>query len=82
MKRALIFFFVGLAAASPCLAIGEALAAEPIPSKLVEVIESTIEAEEDRLIAIFKDLHENPELGFMEERTSGIVAKEPSTSTS
>lgn len=29
-----------------------------------------------RLVGIFKDIHENPELGFMEVRTSGIVAKE------
>ena len=29
-----------------------------------------------RLVDIFKDLHQNPELGFMEVRTSGIVAKE------
>ena len=29
-----------------------------------------------RLVEIFKDLHQNPELGFMEVRTSGIVAKE------
>src|SRR5580704_13577353 len=29
-----------------------------------------------RLTGIFIDIHENPELGFMEVRTSGIVAKE------
>ncbi len=29
-----------------------------------------------RLTEIFKDLHQNPELGFMEVRTSGIIAKE------
>lgn len=29
-----------------------------------------------RLVKIFKDLHQNPELGFMEVRTSGIIAKE------
>lgn len=28
------------------------------------------------LVNIFKDFHENPELGFMEVRTAGIVAKE------
>jgi hippurate hydrolase len=32
-----------------------------------------------RLVQIFKDLHQNPELGFMEVRTSGIVAKELKT---
>jgi len=29
-----------------------------------------------RLVAMFKDIHQNPELGFMEVRTSGIIAKE------
>ena len=29
-----------------------------------------------RLVEIFKDLHQNPELGFMEVRTAGIIAKE------
>lgn len=33
-------------------------------------------ADSSRLIKIFKDIHENPELAFMEVRTSGIVAKE------
>ncbi len=39
-------------------------------------IESLIDAEQDRLIDLFKDFHENPELPFMEERTAAIVAKE------
>jgi len=26
-----------------------------------------------RLVAMYKDLHQNPELGFMEVRTSGII---------
>src|SRR5437762_2945434 len=29
-----------------------------------------------RMVEIFKHLHQNPELGFMEVRTSGIIAKE------
>ena len=29
-----------------------------------------------RLVEIFKDIHQNPELGFMEVRTSAIIAKE------
>jgi amidohydrolase len=33
-------------------------------------------ADSVRLVDIYKDLHQNPELGFMEVRTSGIVAKE------
>jgi amidohydrolase len=33
-------------------------------------------ADSARLVSIFKDLHQNPELGFMETRTAAIVAKE------
>ncbi len=29
-----------------------------------------------RMVEMYKDLHQNPELGFMEVRTAGIVAKE------
>ena len=36
-------------------------------------------ADSSRLVEIFKDLHQNPELGFMKVRTSGIVAKELKT---
>lgn len=36
-------------------------------------------ADDARLISIFKDIHENPELGFMETRTAAIVAKELKT---
>jgi amidohydrolase len=36
-------------------------------------------ADSTRLVKIFQDIHENPELGFMEQRTSAIVAKELKT---
>nr|WP_315150245.1 amidohydrolase [uncultured Flavobacterium sp.] len=39
-------------------------------------IKELSKAEESRLVSIFKDIHENPELGFMETRTAAIVAKE------
>ena len=29
-----------------------------------------------RMVEMYKDLHKNPELGFMEVRTAGIIAKE------
>ncbi len=47
-----------------------------LPAALVEDVNALIDANEDRLVAIFKDIHQNPELGFMEVRTAGIVAKE------
>jgi hippurate hydrolase len=37
---------------------------------------SVVDRDSDRLINIFKDIHQNPELGFMETRTAAIVAKE------
>ena len=37
---------------------------------------SAIDADADRLIDIFKDLHQHPELAFMEVRTAAIVEKE------
>ncbi len=39
-------------------------------------VDNLVKADSARLIAIFKDLHANPELGFMETRTAGIVEKE------
>ena len=34
-----------------------------------------IEAAKDELTAIFKDLHQHPEIGFTEHRTAGVVAE-------
>lgn len=39
-------------------------------------IDQAVAADEARLIEIFKDLHQHPELGFMEVRTANIVARE------
>jgi hypothetical protein len=38
--------------------------------------DAAIDADAERLIAIFEDIHQNPELAFMEVRTGGIVADE------
>jgi amidohydrolase len=43
--------------------------APPIPE-----ISRIVSQDSARMIGIFKDLHANPELGFMETRTAGIVA--------
>ena len=48
----------------------------PLPKALAGDVDTLIDADKSRLVAIFKDLHQNPELGFMEVRTAGIVAKE------
>jgi hippurate hydrolase len=47
-----------------------------VPLALAAQARAAVEADTPRLTAIFKDIHQNPELGFMETRTAAIVAKE------
>jgi hippurate hydrolase len=69
----LIGGFRFLAGAAALLA-GQATAA-PSPD-LIARVSTTIEADAPRLTAIFKDLHQHPEIAFTETRTAGIVARE------
>lgn len=39
-------------------------------------IKQLVNSDSLRLLEMFKDIHQNPELGFMEVRTAGIIAKE------
>jgi amidohydrolase len=39
-------------------------------------INQLVQADSGNLVTLFKDIHSNPELGFMETRTAAIVAKE------
>jgi hippurate hydrolase len=39
-------------------------------------IEKAVNNDNNKFTSIFKDIHQHPELGFMEVRTSGIVVKE------
>jgi len=41
-----------------------------------EPLMTEVDRDRDRLITLFKDIHQNPELAFMETRTAAIVAKE------
>jgi hippurate hydrolase len=41
-----------------------------------ELIDRAVAENSDKFLAIFKEIHEHPELGFMEERTAAIVAGE------
>jgi amidohydrolase len=65
--------FAGLAAA---LFASSAPLAAQTSQALVEKVSATVEADSARLTAIFKDLHQHPEIAFTETRTAGIVAKE------
>jgi amidohydrolase len=49
--------------------------AAPTP-ELIGRVSSVIEADAPRLTAIFKDLHQHPEIAFTETRTAGVVARE------
>ena len=73
---ALTFFLVVLALP----AVGQEQESKQIrsalSSELVKKITDTIDSDTERLQEIFKDIHQNPELGFMEVRTAGIVAEE------
>ncbi len=45
-------------------------------SAYFDALVTAIDQDSDRLINLFKDIHQNPELAFMETRTAAIVAKE------
>ncbi|MDI1247088.1 MAG: amidohydrolase [Rhodoferax sp.] len=47
-----------------------------VPAALVKKASAMVDADAQRLVEIFKDIHQNPELGFMENRTAALVAKE------
>lgn len=50
--------------------------ADPLPKPLLDKVDTLIDEDTPRLISIFKDLHQHPEIAFTETRTAGIVAKE------
>ena len=66
-----------LAASTATMAQATPAAVEPpIPAVIIEKVHAVVDADTARLTAIFKDLHQHPEIGFTETRTAGIVAKE------
>lgn len=48
----------------------------PALAQSSEEIEKLTREDGPRLLEIYKDLHQHPELAFMEERTAGVIAKE------
>jgi hippurate hydrolase len=65
---AVVAALLALCGATPSLAA--------LPPALATQARAAIAADTPRLTAMFKDIHQNPELGFMETRTAAIVAKE------
>lgn len=47
-----------------------------LPKDVVDRVNTLVDADGDRLIEMYKDIHQNPELGFTEVRTAGIVAEQ------
>lgn len=56
---------------------GAAVAPARVSAELFARALAIIDKDNARVTDIFKDIHQNPELGFMKERTVGIVAREP-----
>ncbi len=52
------------------------LAVTTLRAQTSNQVKKMAHADSLRLVAIFKDIHQNPELGFMEVRTSAIIANE------
>jgi amidohydrolase len=46
-----------------------------VAQQLVERVNTLVDADAAHLVEVFKDIHRNPELGFMETRTAAIVGK-------
>jgi hypothetical protein len=66
-----------MSAAGPFVCLGTD--AQAVPTTLppsVGKLHAAIDSDAARLVEIFKDIHANPELGFMETRTAAIIERE------
>ena len=71
-KLFLLPLTLGITLAMP----GHALAqSQTVSPEMIAKVHAVVDSEGERLTAIFKDLHQHPELAFTEVRTAGIVAK-------
>jgi hippurate hydrolase len=50
--------------------------ADSLPRPLLDKVNTLIDEDTPRLVSIFKDLHQHPEVAFTETRTAAIVARE------
>lgn len=58
------------------MSVALAPASAEVAPQLVAKTKAAVDTDNARLTAIFKDIHQNPELGFMEKRTAAIIARE------
>lgn len=58
------------------LTLSSEQATAEIPPEVVSEAKAAVNSDTARLTSVFKDIHQHPELGFMEKRTAGIIAKE------
>ena len=66
-----------LAFAACCLALATACrGASPGAESLRAAVAAKVESEFQSLLGLYTDLHRNPELSLMEERTAGVIARE------
>lgn len=70
------FFFMILVLPTVAQAQDSKQLQSALSDELLKKITEEVDSDTERLQEIFKDIHQNPELGFMETRTAGIVAKE------
>jgi amidohydrolase len=77
MKQVLLYFLISLFVATVSYSQNNKVKpSQPATGGDAQQIKKMAYADSARLVTIFKDIHENPELGFMEVRTAAIVAKE------
>lgn len=69
--RSRFFVAILLVTAAPGWAQGGNVSAAAL-----EEVNHAVDADNARLVELFKDIHQHPELGFMETRTAAIIAQE------
>jgi amidohydrolase len=75
-KHTLVICLLTFTAGTFLFSTDKASAQQNVSNATLMSVTKEVDSDDARLVAIFKDIHQNPELGFMETRTAGIVAKE------
>ena len=76
MRILLRLFAISIFAAACMVNVSFAQEANSKMLELVPEIHKAVDADAKNVQEIYKDIHEHPELGFMETRTAGVVARE------